>query len=1099
MSVMVGLKIFTSNRLEVLVEKLAQIIKKPLLSPLAPEVIVVQSRGMERWVSMELAQHNGICANCDFPFPNDFLQQLFQKMIPDLPQDSPFEPAAMTFKLMKILPRLLNRPDFKNLNTYLKDDTNKLKLFQLSNKIADTFDQYLVFRPEMIFSWEAGSTDDLHENRWQAYLWRELVRGKEKLHRAWLRKTLFEKISNISLDRTGFPQRVSVFGISYLPPFYLQTFATISRLIRVNLFVLNPCLEYWSDIVSDREMRKIKGRYSQKELMTDDLHLEKGNRLLASMGVLGRDFMTLISEFDSQISEQFEDQDCKTVLACVQSDIFHLRDREKVDDQGTVVKPTLNSSLENQPQSHHQLEADTSIQIHSCHSPMREMEVLYDHLLAMFDEDPDLLPKDIIVMTPDIETYAPYAQIVFGAPKEDFLKIPYSIADQSIKKDSRFIEGFLSILDLKTSRFGADQVLGFLEMPGIREKFGLSESEIEKVEHWIREINIRWGIDASSRSQLGLPGFTENTWKSGIQRFLLGYAMPGDEESLFKGILPYGKIEGADVKALGKFLNFLERIFSCRDNLEKPRPLSKWHTTLLAILDQFFLPDEETEPEIQFIRGVLDDLSHLEVLSGYEDKIELDVIQSYLGNQFDKNSFGYGFLKGGITFCAMLPMRSIPFKVICLIGMNSETFPRDVKAVGFDLIAKHSMAGDRSRRNDDKYLFLEAIISARKKLYLSYVGQNIQDNTRIPPSILVSELIDTLKEGFGASEDQLVVYHRLQSFNPAYFQQDTQLFSYSRENLIAAAHLNRHKEPQPFIATALSTPGDEWKHIAIKSLCDFYANPVKYLLQQRLGIFLDEETPVIDDRENFRLDGLQKYQIGQDLVKRRLSGSNLTDDLSIQTAKGVLPHGNVGRVFYNEMSHEADFFIRKVEKFTGNQPADDMDIDLEIENFNLTGMLTGIHHHSLIRIRYANKKAKDLISAWIQHLVMCCLINDSGSRKTTLLCKDSTWEFQPVEASGKILENLVSLFWLGISKPVHFFPESSLEYARQLIIKKKSLDAALKAINTKWVGNEFKRGESEDPYFKLCFRYMNPLDDDFQKLAEKVFSPLLSHCAEVIE
>ena len=257
---MSGLRIFTSNRLEILVERLAQIIKEPLLSPLTPEVIVVQSRGMQRWVSMELARRNGICANYDFPFPNAFLQNLFKKIIPDLPQDSPFEPSVMTFKIMKILPRLMNRPDFKDLKKYLKDDANKIKLFRLSAKIADTFDQYLVFRPEMIFRWEAGGSDERYENSWQAYLWRELTLGSEKLHRAWLQKTLFEKITHMSIDRAEVSQRVSVFGISYLPPFYLQTIAAISRLIQVNLFILNPCMEYWSDIVSDREMRKIKGR-----------------------------------------------------------------------------------------------------------------------------------------------------------------------------------------------------------------------------------------------------------------------------------------------------------------------------------------------------------------------------------------------------------------------------------------------------------------------------------------------------------------------------------------------------------------------------------------------------------------------------------------------------------------------------------------------------------------------------------------------------------------------------------------------------------------------------------------------------------------------
>ncbi len=1096
---MPGLYLYTSNHLEILVEQLAQIVKEPLLSPLAPEVIVVQSRGMERWVSLELARYNGICANCVFPFPNAFLQNLFKIIIPDLPQDSLFEPGVMSFKIMQILPHLLNRSNFINLRTYLKDDMNHLKLFQLSNRIADTFDQYLVFRPEMIFSWEAGSEENLRENSWQADLWRELVRGKEKLHRAWLRKALFDQIADMPEASAELPRRVSVFGISYLPPFHLQTFAAISRLIQVNLFVLNPCMEYWSDVVSDREMRKIKRQYSQRELATDDLHLERGNRLVASLGILGRDFLVQISEFECEIFEQFEDVSCNNLLNCVQSDILHLQDRGKFDHQDAGIKPAKNHSIKNQ-KSHSLLESDTSIQIHSCHSPLREMEVLYDNLLAMFEEDPDLLPKDIIVMTPDIELYSPYVHIVFDVQTENAKRISYSIADQSVKRESRFIEGFLSILDLKTSRFGVTQVLGLLEFPGIRKKFDLSESDIKEVEHWVREVNIRWGIDASSRRKLGLPGFCENTWKAGIQRLLLGYAMPGSEECLFKEILPYDHIEGTEIRVLGRFLEFLENLFLCRDNLEKPKSLSNWHSDLLSILNQFFLPDEDTEQEIQFIRGILDDLTRLEDLSEYREKIDLDVLRSYLDDQLGKNSFGYGFLKGGVTFCAMLPMRSIPFKVICLVGMNSEAFPRDFKTWGFDLIAKHPRPGDRSRRNDDKYLFLEAIISARKKLYMSYVGQSIQDNTRTPPSTLVSELIDTLEEGFGLSEEQLVVQHRLQPFNPAYFQQETQLFSYSRENLLAANCLNDQKDIQPFISTKLSAPEDAWKHIDIEHLCAFYSNPAKFILQQRLGIFLDEETLMIDDRENFNLDGFQKYRIGQDLVKRRQTGSNLRDDLSIQTAKGALPHGNVGRYFYNELSQEADSFICKVEKYTKDKQADDTEFYFDIKGFHFSGKLTGIHNHGLVRMRYANKKAKDFLSSWIHHLVLCSLMDDRLSPKTTLLCKDSTWEFRSVDDSKKILEYLVSLFWQGLFKPVPLFPESSYEYARQLMIKKKTPQAALKAANASWVGNEFRRGESQDPHFKLCFRKIMQLsENNFQELAEKVFFPLLAHCVEITE
>jgi exodeoxyribonuclease V gamma subunit len=188
--------------------------------------------------------------------------------------------------------------------------------------------------------------------------------------------------------------------------------------------------------------------------------------------------------------------------------------------------------------------------------------------------------------------------------------------------------------------------------------------------------------------------------------------------------------------------------------------------------------------------------------------VEIEVVKSCLENLLEHVNFGHGFISSGVTFCAMLPMRSIPFKVVCLVGMNMDAFPRESKILGFDLMAKNPRIGDRSRRNDDKYLFLEALISARNKLYISYVGQSIRDNTRISPSVLVSELIDYIKEGFGLSEDEIVTFHRLQAFSSEYFNTDSKLFSYSNENFAASFSRRFQSGPSGKIFTGSRT-GDK--------------------------------------------------------------------------------------------------------------------------------------------------------------------------------------------------------------------------------------------------------------------------------------------------
>ena len=1080
------LNIYTSNRLEILAEQLARIVRDPLPNPVAPEIIVVQSRGMERWVSMELARHNGICANSAFPFPNAFFQRIISGLIPDLPDQSLFAPAVLTFRIMKILPGCLKSPGFGSLESYLENDTKRLKLFQISSKIADLFDQYLVFRPDMIFKWEQG-----RENNWQAQLWRRLITAKEPRHRARLQAELLDKIKKQHTEIKNLPDRISLFGISYLPLFYLQIFVALSRLTQVNFLLMNPCKEYWGDIASSREIKKIRTKYSDTADKDTTLHLEKGNRLVASMGTLGRNFFEMISGLDCRIYEQFQEPLGQDVLSEIQRDILLLRDRDI-----SINSDTFDYSAHHDSATPFKQGVETSIQIHSCHSPLREIEVLHDNLLAMFEQDPELAPQDIIVMTPDIELSGPYIQAVFDTQVDETLRIPFSIADQSVRKESRIVDGFLSILDLPGSRISPTDVAALLEIPGIKEKFDLSPADMDKIEHWIKMTNIRWGIDAQSRRELGLPGFSENTWKNGIERLLLGYALPGKNRRMFSGILPYDHIEGGDVKALGNFLEFLDRLFNSMKTLQQEHSLATWNTILVDILEQFFTVDEESEREIQLLRRLLDDLAKNQELSEFDTAVGIEVVKSYLENLLAQEYLGKGFITSGVTFCAMLPMRSIPFKVVCLVGLDTDAFPRESKPVSFDLMAKNPRMGDRSRRNDDKYLFLEALISARKTLYISYIGQSIQDNTQAPPSVLVSELLDYITAGFGLSSEQMITRHKLQAFSPAYFKQDKRLFSYSRENFDAVGRRQDLRDSRSFIAEALPEPQPEWKDLDIDSLCSFFSNPAKFLLEKRLGIYLGEVDAIAEDREHFSLNGLQKYLLGQDLVEHKLAGSKLADNLPLYRAKGQLPHGNVGDLVYSEMSVDAESFVRKIQHYTKDKQ-EALRVDLDIAGFRLKGRIGDIYAGGPAQINYASIKPKYLLNTWIYHLVYNVIDKAKYHHSSLLICKDSIREFGPVDNSRNILEHLLTLYWKGMCLPLHFFPESSFEYAQRVLVKKQTEQVALNTAQRKWVGGDFARGESEDPYYDLCFRTVDPLDQEFQNIAKDVFAPPLNHGTEI--
>jgi len=1079
------LQLFTSNRLEILADTLAEVLRKPLASVLDEEIIVVQSKGMERWVSMQLAQRHGICANYRFPFPNAFVHEVFQKVIPDLPERSAFDPKTMTWRIMKLLPSCIRKPGFESLSAYLGDTQRNLKRFQLSERIADTFDQYLLFRPEMIFRWEGGE-----ENHWQAVLWRELVKETGTMHRAALGKAFCNATEEFPTTLHSLPERISVFGISALPRFHIQMFEALSRFSQINLFLMNPCKEYWGDILSDWEMKKTIARKGTGDLAFEELHLEKGNSLLASMGVLGKDFFDLVNEYDCAEFPSFKISGENTLLSWIQSDILNLRDRH----QDLNAKEMIARN-------------DNSIQVHSCHSPMREIEVLHDRLLDMFEKDSDLLPKDILVMTPDIETYAPYIQAVFDTPADASRKIPFSIADRIIRRESEIINTFLAILDLLGSRFTASQVFAILESTAVHRKFDIMETDLTLVRKWLTDTRIRWGIDREDRSQLGLPALADNTWKAGLERMILGYALPGQDENMFNGILPYDYIEGSNASVLGRLLDFTEQLFTHVTSLGQPRTLNQWSKTLTELCEKFFMPDEDTEREMQVIRHTLNDLGDMQKIAIFDEEIDINVIKWHLKNFLETEGFGFGFITGGVTFCAMLPMRSIPFKVICCVGMNGDAYPRQAKPLGFDLIAKHPQPGDRSRRNDDRYLFLEAILSARKIVYTSFIGQNIQDNSSIPPSVVVSELMDYIEQGFTISEktilDHIFTKHRLQAFSPEYFKKGKKLFSYSEENRQAAQCILEAREvPLSFISRGLSNPEEEWKTVDLNDLSTFFANPSRFLLNKRLGIHLEERASILEDREAFDVKALEKYLLNKKLLEKKLEGENLKDFFPTVHASGHLPHGTLGECIYEELSQGVESFVEKSRPYIQETILEPLEVDLNISDFRLTGRINPIYPERLLQYRYARVKARDRLTVWIHHLALNSLMTDTSPRTSILAGLEpekkreavwAAWEYSPVENSKEILERLLKEYWAGLMKPLHFFSDTSWTYVNTLLEKNKSEEDALNSARRIWEKTDYNRGECEDPYYQLCFGNIDPLDSEFRRIAEEIFRPFLEH------
>ena len=439
----------------------------------------------------------------------------------------------------------------------------------------------------------------------------------------------------------------------------------LSRYREVNLFLMNPCADYWGDTLSRREQRRVLRKGREKAVPEADLHIGRQNGLLSSLGILGRDFFDMITEFGPEVDDMYVDPGRETLLACVQSDILNRLERPSEDAPRMPVRPE-----------------DRSISFHACHSPMRETEVLYDHLLSLFDADDTLRPGDILIMAPDIETYAPYIQAVFDRPPGDPKRIPFSIADRGIRSESRLIEAFLALLDMGDGRLGAAQVAALLEMPWIHRKFSIGETDLDRIRQWIRDVRIRWGINGRSRAKLGLPGIEEHTWQAGLDRLVMGYAMAGHGERTFDGILPFDAMEGSETAALGGFLEFTDRLFSHAETLPRERTPAEWTVFLSSVIDAFFEIDADAEKDVQLIGHALADLAGTAERAAFDRTVDIRVIRAYLAGRLERDVFGFGFITGGVTFCAMLPMRSIPFRFIGLLGMNSADYPRKCAGPG---------------------------------------------------------------------------------------------------------------------------------------------------------------------------------------------------------------------------------------------------------------------------------------------------------------------------------------------------------------------------------------------------------------------------------
>ncbi|MDH5561722.1 MAG: exodeoxyribonuclease V subunit gamma, partial [Deltaproteobacteria bacterium] len=778
--------------------------------------------------------------------------------------------------------------------------------------------------------------------------------------------------------------------------------------------------------------------------------------------------------------------------------------------------------------------ADNSVLLHSCFNRLREIEVLKDQLLFLLSKDPTLKPNDILVMAPEIEVYAGLIDAVFDVEhnREDF--ISYVIADRSIKNESIALKSLFQILELPQKRLSVSQVVELLFFQPVREKYNISLDDLDIILNWVKKSGIRWGIDKEHRQAWNYPDSFENTWRFGLNRLFLSISIPSNEDEIFVDTLPFGEIESEKAVILGNFAEFLEDIFSWVEKLSKNSKIRDWEAIILEIAEKSILFKIEDAWASSLLSEALNEIIKDSELADFNENISLKVIKTILDQRLQSTLPHHHFTAQGITFCGMKPMRNIPFKVICLIGMNENDFPRKDSSLSFDLMRHERRPGDPERSMEDRYLFLEALLAAQDHFVVTYLGKNPLDGRSLSPSNVVYDLLESLADTLNPRADQVedfndarlekekikesfIVQHPLEAFHPIYFNPDhPRHFSFSNENALAAKNLlGLKKRKTPFIDKTLPRLNST-EEIPLRDFTRFFKDPGAFFLSKRFELYLKEENFVLEDLEPIDLCGLDFYQAATLWLKRYPLDKGGVKTFERLQKSGILPFGTLGQVRYDKLNDRAGNLISELNRYSPEsfQPKQyEVKVILD-HNIRLFGSDTDFFTQDGLAILTPSKeKAKNLIECWIKHLLLSCMNDKKAYRKLVYIYwnKDKinaeSKIFDEIADPGKHLADLVDLYLLGQNEPLAFFPETSLAYAREIFNLKGSSDetTALNKARKVW---DADNGDGKQESNRLLYAGLDVFNlltldldvpfhgdftptHDFQDLAKSIFQPML--------
>ncbi len=1114
------------------------------VSPLVPDTILVPNRGTGRWLQAELAESEGTAANLDLPVPGLFVWRMLRDTRRDRPDSSDYERGRLVWHLYALLPEL----DVPEVQRYLAPEPRERHRYQLAQQLADVFDQYLIHRRDVLAVWEAGDETMTPPASWQAPVWRAVVERIGQAHRAQLLTEFLERAQRGELDLSRVPDPIYAFALSDLPADYLRLLYGLGEYVDVHFMLPNPSAAYWGDVPTQRigrvDVEALHAGIARagdgasdddggagQDRPTDDvarmepdaesgepadripaspssgLHEEPigatGHPLLASLGRAGRDFLrVLYSDEFVDVREPlvealaYEPPGTDSLLHRVQSGVIEGA-AEAVDAGG--------------------VDADTSIQVHACHGPVREMQVLHDRLLDLLARDPELEPRNILVLVPDIARYAPAVHGVFGAASGG-RRIPCSVADRPRLDTHPIVQTFQQLIELPLSRWTASEVLALAGVPAVMRRFGLDESDLELLHQWVSSAGVRWGLDRETRVATGAAGFEQNTWRFGVDRLLLGLAQ-GDDTALVDGVAPWIDLEGGSATAVGRLWLLVDRLRGWRDALTEATTAAAWQERLNGMARDLFVVDPDDSHESSALDTVIEATAALEeAAQSLDDEVlSWEAVREALLGALARGSQRQPLVTGAVTFSGLEPLRGVPFDVICMVGMDDGVFPRQDGQREFNLVQQQPRTGDPSVRDGDRMTFLQALMAARRCFFVSYTGRDVADGSELQPSTVVGEFLDFL-QGYcfagwsrGDFRAALVTEQPMHPFSPRYFMPDNpNLFTFDDDwRLAAQAQCGERVEHAPFIdGTALSGP-EPGEPVELAELQRFFRHPARWFFQERLRLELEEPDTALEDEEPRALCGLEKHLLRDRLfhVAKANSLKEIAPEPSaLERARGDLPPPPLGGAEYAEAAAEVNTVLPLYWQWQQDAaPEADIDIDLTLDDgTRLLGRVPSVGPTEMRRLRPGILRINHLLPWWLAYQAVVASGHDVALRVAGTGEDEATQLVGRIDrdAAARNLAAAIDYYRSGHARPLFFEPYIAEHYLDQR--EKKSRDTgevktpaqALDSTNG-WLSNTWQPPHPRrDPWLQPLFEpTVTPLGADadasgFVRVTEAVVAPL---------